>query len=105
MNVQPELNKLWAGIVEKSEFNTLNHIICFKIKTIDAEIVQLFNMTFSKVSSFYFIEDIGTRRFNPVDPDPGDYIEDVAKLVSTGCWTDKNYIRIRKLGKSMAFFC
>ena len=73
--LQQQLNKLWAGTIEELDFNIHNHTISFKIKSKWGDTIEKFNVIFSDVSSFYFVQAIGKRRLVLSKPELGDYKE------------------------------
>ena len=58
LNLTNELNKLWEGRILNLEFDILHHKIKFKIKVYRPgtrdEQFDIYNVVFSRVSSFYF---------------------------------------------------
>lgn len=74
--LEEELNALWDGIIEKMDFDILGHTIRLNTKAvIDDKTTKRYTIVFSGVSSFYFIENTGTERFNLSQPSPGDFLE------------------------------
>ncbi|ANB58383.1 hypothetical protein GFC29_1088 [Anoxybacillus sp. B7M1] len=67
------LNEMWASIVESFHIDILYHTISLKVKVSDTK--GHYQIIFKGVSSFYFIENSGEFRLNPIDPEDGDYTE------------------------------
>ncbi|MBI6871806.1 hypothetical protein I6U51_03680 [Clostridium aciditolerans] len=73
--MQLKLNELWDGTIEKFNVDILRNTLSFKLKVIANEVSKEFNLIFKGVSSFYFIEDIGEKRYNLNKYDNNDYME------------------------------
>ncbi len=88
LNLTNELNKLWEGRILNLEFDILHHKIKFKIKVYRPgtrdEQFDIYNVVFSGVSSFYFLQNTDEDRFRTYDPDPGDTTE----LTTIGYYKD-----------------
>ncbi|QNU39023.1 hypothetical protein IC801_07395 [Geobacillus sp. 44B] len=67
------LNEMWATVVKSFHIDILSHTISLNVKVVDNE--KYYKIVFKGVSSFYFVENSGDSRLNPVDPEDGDYIE------------------------------
>jgi hypothetical protein len=74
--LKKNLDSLWASIIEGMDIDVFNHRIVFNTKGIDGGIVTKYKLTFEKVSSFYFLENMGESRFNLLETDDRiDYLE------------------------------
>ncbi len=81
LSLRNELNKLEEGRILNLAFDILYHSINLKVKVYQLEEkFETFNVIFSHVSSFYFVNDIGEERFNMWEPDP----DDTKELTSIG---------------------
>lgn len=70
-----QLNKLWAGIIEKIDFDLQNETINIDIKVIENGNVNDFEVIFNGVSSHYFIKNNGSNRFSYFEVEDEDYLE------------------------------
>jgi len=67
------LNEMWATVVESFHIDILSHTISLNVKLSDNK--EYYKIVFKGVSSFYFVENSGDSRLNPINPEDGDYIE------------------------------
>lgn len=63
------LNDLWANVIDDMNIDVFNNRIKFTTRAIDGGTVTKYQLTFEEVSSFYFLEDMGERRFNLLEAD------------------------------------
>ncbi len=68
--LQDNLNKLWASIIEKQVIDIFNHFILFEIKSINNGGVSFHQLKFNNVKSLYYINDQ-----LPFEPEEDDYLE------------------------------
>ncbi|WP_147614417.1 hypothetical protein [Paenibacillus odorifer] len=68
--LQDNLNKLWASIIEKQVIDIFNHFILFEIKSINNGEVSFHQLKFNNVKSIYYINDQ-----LPFEPEEDDYLE------------------------------
>ncbi|PEZ00311.1 hypothetical protein CN326_22770 [Bacillus sp. AFS018417] len=74
-NLNTLLNEMWSGVVESFNINILFHKINLDIKVVEHGEILKYKVEFKQVSSFYFLENCGERRLNPIDPEIDEYIE------------------------------
>ncbi len=76
LTLNETLAQLEEGRIQKLEFDILQHTIAFVVKVYKSDDdFEFVNVIFSKVSTFYFVNDTGKRRFEIYDPDPEDRYE------------------------------
>lgn len=98
ISLNEALKSLDEGKIEKLEFDILNHTISCLVKVFQSdEDFEIFNLVFYKVSSFYFVHDIGSKRFNLLEPESDDY-----KELTSMSWYRKGIGAIKVIASSEA---
>lgn len=72
------LNELWASTIKKYDFNILKNTISFELKTIDMGHEAHHQLIFEGVSAWYYVENIGARRF--ITKDDEDYYLELTSI-------------------------
>ena len=75
MELQECLNQMWATIIEKLEFNIIEHTITLQLKAIDNGIENQVFVVFGDVTAYYFINNTGEQRDTLTLYEEDDYLE------------------------------
>jgi len=73
--LQQQLNQLWAGKINKLDFNLLASELKISITVLDNQTTTNYDITFKEVSAYYFVNNDGESRKNFYEVEQGDYLE------------------------------
>lgn len=74
-DLKKQLNKLWAGSIERINFDFLRGSISLKVKVIENNNTNFYEVFFHEVSSHYYLRNNGDSRFIFYELEDGDYLE------------------------------
>ena len=74
-DIQEKFNELWASKITNIDFNIINNSIEIAIEILDSGERSEHIIEFQEVCSYFFINNIGDKRKEFVQPENGDFLE------------------------------